>query len=118
MSTATGTAGEQQFLQDLIRSRHFLPSGEPGLYGRGPEFEEVRTRLDDLVTRVAAPDRAEKPRFPPFIPKRTMEKTGFLKSFPQLCGVVFSFAGNEADAIDLVDRANRGDDWSMHLSMT
>ena len=118
MNTAPGTAGEQQFLQDLIGHRHVLPSGEPGLYGRGPVFEEVRTRFDELVTRISAQDKPETPRFPPFIPKRTMEKTGFLKSFPQLCGVVFSFTGNDAAALDLVERANRGDDWSTHLSMT
>jgi seryl-tRNA synthetase len=118
MSIATGTAGEQQFLEDLVRHRNFLPSGEPGLYGRGPVFEEVRNRFDELVTRISAPDSPEMLRFPPFIPKRTMEKTGFLKSFPQLCGVVFSFAGKDAEALELLERANRGDDWSMHLSMT
>jgi seryl-tRNA synthetase len=118
MSTAIRTGCEQQFLQELIRHRHFLPSGEPGLYGRGPVFEDIRTAFDNLVTQISAPDNAETLRFPPFIPKRTMEKTGYLKSFPQLCGVVFSFAGNDSGAADLVERAIRGDDWSMHLSMT
>jgi seryl-tRNA synthetase len=117
VSTAVGTAGEQDLLQQLVSHRHFLPSGEPGIYGRGEVFEDVRSRFDALVTRAGASDKPETPRFPPLIPKRTLEKSGYLKSFPHLCGVVFSFAGNEAAALDLVERANRGDDWSAHLAM-
>jgi seryl-tRNA synthetase len=118
MSNAVGTPEEHAFLEELIRHGHILPSGEPGIYGRGMVFEDVRNRFDALVTRTGAPDRPERPRFPPVIPKRTLEKAGYLKSFPHLCGAIFSFAGKDAAAMDLVDRANRGDDWSMHLSMT
>src|SRR5262249_49629157 len=63
-------------------------------------------------------DKPETPRFPPIIPKRTLERAGYLKSFPNLCGAVFSFAGKEGAALDLLERANRGDDWGCHLSMT
>jgi seryl-tRNA synthetase len=118
MNTKPETAEERDFLQELIRYRHFLPSGEPGIYGRGEVFEDIRTRLEVLVTRVGASDGPERPRFPPLIPKRTLERAGYLKSFPHLCGAVFSFEGNEAAALDLVDRAQRGADWSNHLSMT
>ena len=118
MIATAGTTGEQKFLQELVSCGHFLPSGESGVYGRGMVFEEVRRRFDDLVTRLSAPDQPETPRFPPVIPKRTLERAGYLKSFPQLCGVVYSFAGENGAALDLAERANRGDDWSMYLSMT
>ncbi len=118
MRTAVGTGTQQDFLQKLVRHGHFLPSGEPGLYGRGEVFEDVLGRLDALITRAGASDMPERPRFPPLIPRRTLEKSGYLKSFPHLCGVVFSFDGNEADALDLVERAHRGDDWSTHLAMS
>ena len=118
MSTAIGTAGEQTFLHELIEHKHFLPTGEPGIYGRGEVFEDVRNRFDALVTRLGATDRPERPRFPPLIPRRTLERAGFLKSFPHLCGVVFSFAGDDLAALDLADRANRGETWSTYLSMT
>jgi seryl-tRNA synthetase len=117
MSVA-GTTTEREFLQDLIRHGHFLPSGEPGIYGRGEVFEDVRSRFDELVTRVGAPDNPERPRFPPLIPKRTLEKAGYLKSFPHLCGAVFSFAGNDSAVPDLAERAERGESWSAYLSMT
>jgi len=118
MSSAIATTDQQYFLQELISHGHFLPSGEPGLYGRGRVFEDVRARLDDLVTLTGASDQPETPRFPPLIPKRVLEKAGYLRSFPQLCGIVHSFAGKNAQALDLAERAPRGEDWSMHLSPT
>lgn len=113
-----GTDCEQDFLSQLIEQKHLIPSGEPGIYGRGMDFERVRTAVDSLITSISAADRPETPRFPPLIPKRTLEKAGYLKSFPNLCGAVFSFKGKESAALELLERANRGDDWSMHLSMT
>ena len=113
-----GTPEEQQFLQDLIDGGLLLPSGEPGVYGRGMVFEDVRNRFDELVTGTGLPDQPERPRFPPILPRRTLEKAGYLKSFPHLCGAIFSFAGNERDAMALAECANNGEDWSSFLSMT
>ncbi len=118
MSTAVGTTCEQDFLTELIEKEHFLPSGEPGIYGRGTEFEKVRLAIDSLITSISSEDRPETPRFPPLISRRTLEKAGYLKSFPNLCGAVFSFSGKESAALDLLERADRGQDWSCHLSMT
>lgn len=118
MSTALRTNTEQLFFEDLVENGHLLPSGEPGIYGRGMVFEEVRTGFDALVTGAGAVDYPETPRFPPLIPKRTIESAGYLQSFPQLCGAVFSFAGNEAAAGDLADRASRHEDWSTCLAKT
>jgi seryl-tRNA synthetase len=81
-------------------------------------FERVRMAVDSLITATSSPDLPETPRFPPLIPRRTLERAGYLKSFPNLCGAVFSFKGKESAALDLLERANRGDDWGVHLSMT
>jgi seryl-tRNA synthetase len=109
---------QQDFLAKLIEHKLFIPSGEPGVFGRGMEFERVRNGVDSLITGVSILDSPETPRFPPLIPRRTLERAGYLKSFPNLCGAVFSFKGKESAALDLLERANRGADWSMHLSMT
>lgn len=114
----TELLSRQEFLAQLIEHKLFIPSGEPGVFGRGAEFERVRTAVDVLITSLSAPDSPETPRFPPLIPRRTLERAGYLKSFPNLCGAVFSFKGKESAALELLERANRGDDWSMHLSMT
>ena len=113
-----GTADESAFLQELIDYGHFLPSGEPGVYGRGMTFERVRNGFDALVNSYSEPDEPETPRFPPIIPRRTLERAGYLKSFPHLCGAVFSFAGKEMQAMELLECATKGDDWSGFLSMT
>lgn len=118
MSTAAPSITESGFRRDLVAHGHFLPSGEPGLYGRGMVFEDVRTRFDELVTRACAIDHPETPRFPPLIPRRTLEKAGYLNSFPNLCGVVFSFEGGDASAQNLAQRAEHGEDWSSFLSPT
>lgn len=118
MTTAVETTTGQQFLEELISAGHLIPSGEPGLYGWSAVFEKVRNGIDARITRAGAEDRAETPRFPPVMPRSTLEKSGYLKSFPQLCGAVFSFAGNDSAAVDLAERAGRHDNWSAHLSQT
>lgn len=117
-TTAAQTTAEAQYIEDLIAYGHFIPSGEPGVYGRGMIFEEVRTGFSALVTRISAGDHPETPRFPPVIPRRTLEKAGYLGSFPQLCGVVYSFEGNDLSAVKVAERAERGEDWSSYLSPT
>ncbi len=118
MTTAAPLSTESRFLGDLIAHGHFLPTGEPGLYGRGMVFEDVRARLDALVTRIHAADRPETPRFPPLIPRRTLERAGYLNSFPHLCGVVFSFEGDAPAALKLAEQAKNGGDWTGLLSAT
>lgn len=118
MTTSFAPATQPEFFEDLVCGGHLLPSGEPGLYGRGMLFEQVRTAFDDLVTRTGVQDQPETPRFPPLIPKQVLEKAGYLRSFPQLAGAVFSFAGDESAARDMADRADHNRDWSMHLSTT
>jgi seryl-tRNA synthetase len=118
MTASMETKSQQQFLEELIDHGHFVPGGQMGIYGRGRDFEDARNRFDEFVTRTGAADNAETLRFPPIIPRRTLEKAGYLRSFPQLCGVVYSFAGNNAAALDMAERAHRGSDWSGHLSMT
>lgn len=116
--SAVQTTAEAQYVEELISHGHFIPSGEPGVYGRGMMFEQVRNGFSALVSRVCAGDHAETPRFPPLIPRRTLEKAGYLGSFPQLCGVVYSFAGNDAAAVRVAERAERGEDWTEQLSPT
>jgi seryl-tRNA synthetase len=70
------------------------------------------------VTRVAAADGPESMRFPPLLPRRQIETTGYLHSFPQLVGSVFAFEGGEAEAAEQAARADRHEDWSEFQEMT
>lgn len=110
--TTVGTAGEKAFLDALVSSGLLLPTGVPGVYGRSGTFEGVLLAFDELITRETRNDHAEVVRFPPVLPRDHLETTGYLSSFPHLAGSVFSFSGDEADAIELGVRAARHDDWS------
>lgn len=109
---------EAPFLEELLDHGLLLRSGAPGVYGRGPVFEDVRERFDALVTRVAAPDGSESLRFPPLLPRRHLESAGYLDSFPHLAGTIFAFDGSEDDAVEQAERAARHDDWSRYQTMT
>lgn len=109
---------EAAFRDELFDAGVFLASGVPGLYGHSALFEDIRTRFDAAVTRVAAADGPESMRFPPLLPRRQIETTGYLHSFPQLVGSVFAFEGGEAEAAAQAERADRHEDWSEFQEMT
>lgn len=113
-----GTPEQAAFLADLAAYGLLVETGVPGVYGRGGVFEDVRLRFDGLVTRAAAADGAESLRFPPVLPRRQLESTGYLKSFPHLAGSVFAFEGDEAQAAQQHERASRHEDWSEFQSMS
>jgi seryl-tRNA synthetase len=108
----------QRFHDGLAEHRLIVPVGVPGAFGRGEVFEEVLARFNALVTRRAVGERAEVVRFPPVIPRRLLEKSGFLGSFPHLAGSVFSFFGKDLEARELGERLLSGQPWGDMLGMT
>jgi seryl-tRNA synthetase len=113
-----GTAEQTEFLAELLEAGLLIDSGVPGVYGRGEGFELVRWAFDALVTRTTVVDEPERMAFPPLLPRRQLEKIGYLKSFPHLAGTIFGFTGNEEQAGAQEERASQGQDWSEFQSMT
>ncbi len=113
-----GSAEQQAYLSALVECGLLIPSGVPGVYGRGADFEAVRLGVDALVTRAAAGDAAEQLRFGSVLPRRQLEATGYLKSFPHLAGAIFAFEGNESEALALHEAASRHEDWSEHVAQS
>ena len=113
-----GTADQTAFLEALTERGLLIPSGVPGVHGRGAAFEQVRLGIDRMIDRVAAPDGAEPMRFPPLLPRRQLETLGYLKNFPHLAGTIFGFDGTEAEANDQYELASRHEDWSPHQRMS
>ena len=107
-----GNAEQRAYLDALVEAGLLIPSGEPGVYGRGSDFEAVRVGVDALVTRAGTVDGAEQLRFPPLLPRRQLEATGYLKSFPHLAGSIFAFEGDDEQATTLQETASRHEDWS------
>jgi seryl-tRNA synthetase len=113
------TSGEEaQFLAQLIERGLLIESGLPGLYGHGEGFEDVRSRFEALITREALAGGAERLRFSPLLPRRQLERSGYLASFPHLAGTVYAFEGGDAEAIEQSERASRGENWDEFQRMT
>jgi hypothetical protein len=88
MSPAVREASTDQaeFLSELLAAGLLLESGVPGVYGHSDTFEEIRDRLADRLSVEARSRGAERLRFPPVIPRRQLESSGYLSSFPHLAG--------------------------------
>ncbi|ODN65854.1 Amino acid--[acyl-carrier-protein] ligase [Methylobrevis pamukkalensis] len=100
------------FLDQLFASGLLIESGVDGLYGRSGVFEDVVTRFDALVTRYGEDDGAEVVRFPPGMSRPNFEKSGYLKSFPQLAGTVHSFCGDDHGHNRIIECLAAGEDWT------
>ena len=55
-------------------------------------------------------------RFPPVMSRTQLEKSGYLKSFPNLLGCVCALHGSEAAIRAAADRHEQGGDWTEGLS--
>jgi len=100
---------------DAIASALFRPMGVDGVYARTGLYQQVIERLDALVTRLREPG-AEVFRFPPVMSRGQLERSGYLKSFPNLLGCVCALHGTERDINQAVGRFEKGGDWTTSLS--
>jgi seryl-tRNA synthetase len=55
-------------------------------------------------------------RFPPVMSRTQLEKSGYLKSFPNLLGCVCALHGSEASIRAAVERHDNGGDWTTSLT--
>ena len=92
----------------------FMGLGSDGVYARTALYERVFGRVVALVDRLRDA-RAEVLRFPPVMSRRQLEKSGYLKSFPNLLGCVCVLHGTEAAIRAAADRHETGGDWTTSL---
>ena len=106
------------FLDRLFESGLLIETGVDGLYGRSGRFEDVIAAFERLIDRVGGADGAEAIRFPPGMNRTYFEKSGYMKSFPQLAGTVHSFCGNDHDHLSLLQCMEEGKDWAKDQKAT
>jgi len=116
--TAPPTPGQERFLAELLEAGLLLDCGVPGVYGHDAVFEDVRERLADRLSGEAAARGAQRLRFPPVLPRRQLESSGYLASFPHLAGTVYSFSGDERQAAQQSERAAEHQPWDEFQAMT
>jgi seryl-tRNA synthetase len=102
---------------EAITSTILQPTAANGVQGRTGIYEEVIGGLGTLITR-HRPAGAEILRFPPVMSRALLEKSGYLKSFPHLLGVVSSMTGTEAGIRALVEGRAAGQEWVDALEAT
>ena len=68
-----------------ILARLFRPTGVDGVNLRTGAYEDVVDGLGRFITSMR-PEGAEVYRFPPVVSRKLIEKSGYLKSFPNLLG--------------------------------
>ncbi len=106
------------FMRVLLDRRILIASGVPGVYGRGAAFDDVIARVQALIDVLSRRHGAERVSFPPVIPRAVVRRTGYMENFPQLCGSVHAFVGNDDKHPALLDRVREGGDWSEFLGQT
>jgi seryl-tRNA synthetase len=111
-------AASGTFLAELEANGILVPSGVDGVFARGRIFEDVLLAFDRIVDRAAAADGATRLHFPPLLPRRVVESTGYLRSFPNLLGLVHSFTGGDPEHRALLAAFESGGDWSGSLAPT
>jgi seryl-tRNA synthetase len=118
VSVRAASADQAEFLSELLESGLLIESGVPGVYGHNSVFEDVRGRLDQRLSAEAGARGAERLRFPPVLPRKQLESSGYLSSFPHLAGSVYAFDGDERQARAQSERAASHEDWSEFQHMT
>src|ERR1700723_4782880 len=98
-----------------IGERLFRPMGVDGVYARTELYAHVVERLEGYITRQRDP-KAEIMRFPPVMSRKQLEKSGYLKSFPNLLGCVCALHGSEPVIRAAAERLEQGGDWTAALS--
>jgi seryl-tRNA synthetase len=93
----------------------FRPMGVDGVYARTAVYEEVVDRLAALISRHREP-KTEILRFPPVMSRHQLEKSGYLKSFPNLLGCVCALHGSEDEIRSAADRFEAGGEWTAALA--
>jgi len=96
---------------DGMARRLFTPSGVDGVYGRTGEYESVIEALAALITQ-HRPDGAEIFRFPPVMSRTSLERQGYLKSFPNLIGAVCCLEGSEREITRSANKNDSGGSWT------
>jgi seryl-tRNA synthetase len=92
----------------------FKSSGVDGVYGRTGAYESVVEALAALITR-HRPRDAEVFRFPPVMSRTSLEKQGYLQSFPNLVGAVACLEGTERQIIASSAKDEAGGSWTEDL---
>lgn len=105
------------FRDRLFGAGLLVPTGVDGLYLRSEAFESIVRGIDAAVTKMATAEAPSIYHFPLVVPAVLLEQTDYVRSFPDLIGVLDSYVGGEAGYGDLLAAAEEGS-WPERLEHT
>ena len=100
------------FRSELIAAGVLVPTASDGIYGRSSVFEAIVAGIEAIVATVSSSEGATSYRFPPVMPRRVLEQSGYLGSFPDMIGTVSTFQGDNKDHKKLMELAQSGGEWT------
>ncbi len=112
------TAAYRSYRDEVVAAGLLIPLGVPGVYGRSGVFEGVVEHFERYVTRMGAPFAPEVMRFPPLLSRQHYLGTDHIQNFPNLMGSVHSFAGDDRGHQALLQKQEKGEDWTDDLTAT
>ena len=103
------------FRDELLEAGILVPTASDGIYGRSSVYEDIVAGIERLVNATAVSEGTASYRFPPVMPRRVLEQSGYLSSFPDMIGSVSTFTGDNAEHKRLMEVAQSGGDWTSFL---
>ena len=105
-----------KYRTELIQAGLLLESGVQGVYGLSGTFEGIIEAFERYVTRAGAELNPEVVRFPPILNRKTYLSTDHIETMPDLMGSIHTFKGSQREHLDMVDKLNKGEDWTACLA--
>jgi seryl-tRNA synthetase len=104
------------FRSELLASGLLVDTGVDGLYLRSGGFEKVVRGIDDLITAAGVDQNASVLHLPAVIPRLILERSDYVRSFPNLLGMVNVFESDDDLHAKLLERFEHGENWAELLA--
>ncbi len=108
----------REFRQQLFDAGFLVPTGVDGLYLRDERFEQIARAIDAVVSRSCAGEVGRTYHFPLVMARSVLEATDYVRSFPQLAGIVNSFDGGDREHRRLLGAIDKDGDWPQLMAPT
>ena len=105
-------SAEGAFRDELFEAGYLIATGHDGLYLRSAAFEHVVNGIDALVTEAGADHDAPAVHIPLVVPRALLERTDYVRSFPDLVGVISTFNGEDAAHLALIEEMETDKEWA------
>jgi seryl-tRNA synthetase len=106
------TASVAGLRDQLLAAGVLLSTKSEGVYGYGRDFVRTFDAVDRYVAAAGAGDHPELMRFPAVMSRSDIERTDYLRSFPDLLGAISAFSGDNESHAELLMNLDAAHDWS------